>query len=35
MSRLSYGVKVKVEPMSGPFQVFDPVRVNVDGRAVQ
>jgi general secretion pathway protein D len=35
MSRLSYGVKGKVEPMSGPFQVFDPVRVNVDGRAVQ
>ncbi|MEF8824272.1 MAG: type II secretion system secretin GspD [Desulfohalobiaceae bacterium] len=31
MSRLSYGVKGKVEPMSAPFQVSDPVRVHVDG----
>ena len=31
MSRLSYGVKGKVEPMSAPFLVSDPVRIDVDG----
>jgi len=31
MSRLSYGVKGKVEPMSAPFLVSEPVRIDADG----